>query len=242
MSNPRVKRPFAGASSDPAQRQITSFFNPRASADLSVESELLQSPPLPANIQSNLLSVGMRVRKSVPEGYKTSTHSAFKLWSDNTPLPRPAPSSASSTSYRAASRELLPFCGINRVGGLDSQPEFRGRLDFEDDEVPGLDDVPELTLSQESTDSAVSSSSMRKRILEDDEDAAGNDSGARNLMAGGGNARPMAVPRSRIMARKTGIAPPAKAAVDQENVTMDGDFEDADFLVYNGGSEVDMME
>ena len=70
MSNTRVKRPFAGASADPSQRQITSFFGAQSDMDV-VTNEALPQPSLPSNIQSNLLSVGMRVRKSVPEGYKT---------------------------------------------------------------------------------------------------------------------------------------------------------------------------
>lgn len=241
MSNPRVKRPFAGNAVDPSQRQITSFFGPRSSTDAD-STGTLRSPVLPANVQSNLLSVGMRVRKSVPEGYKTNGPSAFKLWTDTTPV---MPGSKSAASRAAAARELLPFCGINKVGGLDCQVAVREEYD-EDEELPGLADVPELTLSQESTDSTASTKSARKRSF-GDEDAepvhrwmAGTEPDTADLVSPrslapvgwGNNARPMAVPRSLAPKRVT------FKTVDQENMAMDEDFEDADFLVY--GREMDM--
>lgn len=241
MSNPRVKRAFAGNAADPAQRQITSFFNPRSSTDT---TEGVRSPPLPANVQSNLLSVGMRVRKSVPEGYKTSGHSAFKLWTDDSITL----SSAKSPAPRSASRELLPFCGINRVGGLDCQAGLR-EVDDEEDHTPGLDDVPELTMSQESTDSAISTKSARKRsygdeILDPVQPWIGGTpskwdaevSPGSLTSAGVGNARVMAIPRSRATRRASAAA--LQKDVDQENMVADQDFEDADFLVY--GREMDL--
>ena len=244
MSNPRIKRPFAGAASDPSQRQITSFFNPSTSAgDLS--SEPLRQPALPSSVQTNLLSVGMRIRKSVPEGYKTAGHSAFKLWTDNS---TPSSATTRSTPSKSVGRELLPFCGINNVGGFDTQPSWT-RLDDDEDDVPGLDAVPELSLSQESTDSTASDTT-RKRFFEDDEASdpvrawAGpngwdGEVSPRSLTPSGGwgngsSARAMAVPRSRV---KKGT--PLKQ-VDQENMSVDkeGDFEEADFFVY-GGDEME---
>lgn len=252
MSTPRVKRPFAGAASDPSQRQITSFFGARSSAATSPapDAATIRSPPLPASVESNLLSVGMRIRKSVPEGYKVSGTSAFKLWTDNTPLPtssRPAAPS-SSAAHRAVSRELLPFCGINKVGGLDVQPEV---VHPDDDDVPSLDNIPELTMSQENNDgSADSAANARKRFFIDEADdtvetfmANGDGDGEispRTLTPGGfGNARIMAIPRSRA-AKRTGGVSPLKETADQENMAIDGDFEEAEFLVYGEGREVDM--
>lgn len=245
MSNPRVKRPFAGAASDPSQRQITSFFNTRSPAD-SPAPELVASPALPASVQSNLLSVGMRIRKSVPEGYKVSGPSAFKLWTDNTPLPTPSrPAPPPSATYRAAApRELLPFCGINNIGGLGTQSEVRE----EDDDIPALDDIPGLTLSQESTDSVDSNANTRKRFFIDDGDdtvdpvegCAGGDEDVspRTLVPTGfGNARVMAIPRSRA-AKRAGISS-MKEPMDQENMDVDGDFGEAEFLVYGEGREMD---
>ena len=214
MSTPRTKRLFAGASADPSQRHITSFFNPRNPDDASEAGK----PALPSSVEANLLSVGMRIRKSVPEGYKTVGPSAFKLWTDSTPLP--AQRATGPAGVRASSRELLPFCGINKIGGLDTQPEF----EVEDD-VPGLDAIPGLTMSQESADSMDGGYEVsRKRIFDEDEEDV-NDSGA--LVASEyGNTRVLAVPKSRtkkaLVYRDAG----------QENMAVDDDFPDAEFLVY----------
>lgn len=220
MSAPRTKRQFAGAASDPAQRHITSFFDRQQGGALpaTVTTSPPSSPALPASVQANLLSVGMRVRKSVPEGYKTgSPYSGFALWADpdsctgasrttSSPLPpMPAPAAVPSR------RELLPFCGINKVGGLASQPEYEAVLpssafssDMMDSSssssassaVPGLDDIPSLTSSQESAASTTSSSSAmlsaagpaatnRKRFFSDEDDD-GNMTAAGSGGGGGG--------------------------------------------------------
>ncbi|PTB41584.1 uncharacterized protein TrAFT101_009807 [Trichoderma asperellum] len=233
MSTPRNKRQFAGAAADPAQRQITSFFaaqspnssstsSPATAADASSSS---QRVPLPANVQANLLSVGMRVRKSVPEGYKTAGPSAFKLWTDNT---RPGEAKAAQmVAAKPASRELLPFCGINKVGGLDTQPEFV----YDDGEVPALDEVPELSMSQESTDS-VESGPSRKRFFDEQDDLQVRSWDADDA----GSIRAIAVPHSRI--KKSA----ALKGTGQENMAVDGDddFEDASFLGFEGGQAMDM--
>ncbi|KAL1645101.1 hypothetical protein SLS61_008423 [Didymella pomorum] len=95
------------------------------------------APTVPDHVQSSLLSVGMRVRKSVPEGYKTpktlpslqvasatstqtplrKAHSAFR---DVHPtLEIPHDTLASTLQHQ---RELLPFCGLNKIGGYAEQP------------------------------------------------------------------------------------------------------------------------
>ncbi|KAI2639204.1 hypothetical protein GGS21DRAFT_417937 [Xylaria nigripes] len=216
MSAPRTKRQFAGAASDPAQRQITSFFNTSANTPASpttninnntssIPSSRQQSdgqPYLPASVQANLLSVGMRVRKSVPEGYKTGSYSVFALW-DECDKDRNIKSAGEGQRSRAnafsAPRELLPFCGIHKVGGLASQPENHGLAPSTPSvhiggaptasayqPVPGFggnniyDNMPGLTTSQDSVDSISSSATSalsitgaqtRKRFfVEDDED------------------------------------------------------------------------
>jgi hypothetical protein len=81
------------------------------------------SPSLPAETQSSLLSVGMRVRKSVPEGYKT--HKTMQT--GEFPFPSTAPVSAAPArpAYNTTnSRELAPFCGLHKVGGLSPQSSF----------------------------------------------------------------------------------------------------------------------
>ncbi len=231
MVNARVKRPFAGASADPAQRQITSFFGGAQSETDVAIGEALRQPALPSNIQSNLLSVGMRVRKSVPEGYKTIGSSAFKLWTDNT---TPGEYKATGSS-RVVSRELLPFCGINKVGGFDSQPEIPSSV-FDD--VPSEDAVPELTMSQESVES---NGPSRKRVYDDDD---GDEARLHAFSSGWsddisprsslGNSRVLAVPRSRVRngatVKKSG----------QENISTDGDFDDAEFLVFDEDCDLEM--
>ncbi|KAF7562724.1 hypothetical protein G7046_g1389 [Stylonectria norvegica] len=231
MSTPRTKRLFAGASADPAQRQITSFFNPRSPDDALTNDITPMQPPLPSNVQSNLLSVGMRVRKSVPEGYKTVGTSAFKLWTDNA-QPK-ATTGTTRGGAKAGARELLPFCGINSVGGLAAQPDF----EYDDlDEVPDLDELPELTMSQESADGVDAVPEVsRKRIFDEDEANENQNEATPGTLAptGYGNARVMAVPRSR-----TNTTPRSKR-VGQENVAAD-DFPEAEFLVYGEGREVEM--
>ncbi|KAF5013652.1 hypothetical protein FDECE_344 [Fusarium decemcellulare] len=213
MSTPRVKRQFAGAAADPSQRQITSFFNAKSPNDPVIVSEVPREPALPSTVQANLLSVGMRVRKSVPEGYKTAGTSAFKIWTDNAPV---AASTVRATPTKVSSRELLPFCGINKVGGLDTQP------DFEQDDVPGLDAIPELTMSQETAESIDSHESSRKRIFDDDDDELYVEPGfLTGATATQGLSRVYATPVSRTQ----------KAPNLNGNVATGCDFDEAEFLV-----------
>ncbi|CEI69967.1 hypothetical protein FVEN_g7176 [Fusarium venenatum] len=213
MSTPRTKRQFAGASADPSQRQITSFFNARTPVEsAAAEAQKPLKPVLPSTVQSNLLSVGMRVRKSVPEGYKTVGTSAFKLWTDNAPVNTTKTTARVPT--KGASRELLPFCGINRVGGLDTQPEFE-----REDDVPDIDAIPELTMSQESNESAASYDGSRKRFFDEEEDEL-VESRAMDVQS---NSRVMAIPVSRKGAGLRGFV--------SNNRNSGSDFEEADFLV-----------
>ncbi|KAG5978470.1 hypothetical protein E4U55_006181 [Claviceps digitariae] len=197
MSNPRTKRQFAGSSADPAQRQITSFFfsspssssSPRtggydeATSSLSqAQTQASRQPPLPSSVQANLLSVGMRIRKSVPEGYKTCRPNAFTLWTDPTSSTYSASVTSTSTAAalpqqsapRAPANELVPFCGINKVGGLGIQDTSYTRdteSDSDSDDqshMPYQDVVPELTLSQESVESTASEPSRKRVYIEDE--------------------------------------------------------------------------
>ncbi|TPX07748.1 uncharacterized protein E0L32_010540 [Thyridium curvatum] len=187
MSAPRTKRPFAGAASDPAQRQITSFFRPSCGGEGDGDESGYQTAVslTPAQVQADLLCVGMRIRKSVPEGYKTGSDcGSFSLWSDADPKQAASSrhqhqqSSRVPSSARAAEkRELLPFCGIHKVGGLASQPAFdsAGPALFPPsafgpsssssssaaaaaaaDDVSDMNDCPGLTSSQESAASFAS--------------------------------------------------------------------------------------
>ncbi|SMR46725.1 unnamed protein product [Zymoseptoria tritici ST99CH_1E4] len=124
MSAPRTKRQYQPSSSQPT---ITSHFR-RA---------------LPTQeIQANLLSVGMRVRKSVPEGYKT--HKTLPTlgsvpFTSSAPAVMQSKERAGRTLVRTASggygRELTPFCGLHKVGGWGVQDDDD---EEEEEDVPGL--------------------------------------------------------------------------------------------------------
>ncbi|KAI0195731.1 ribonucleotide reductase inhibitor [Xylaria flabelliformis] len=215
MSAHRTKRQFAGAASDPAQRQITSFFTSAGTASafpnnsnytsqaspLPSTTQRLDSTQLPAYVQTNLLSVGMRIRKSVPEGYKTGNYNAFALWDESdtgstTSTSTMGEGQRSRANAFSSPRELLPFCGIHRVGGLDIQSgddrptPSTFRLPAGTSTTPvynpifgvngtDIDDMPGLTSSQESVESnassitsppGVSGAGTRKRFFVEDED------------------------------------------------------------------------
>ncbi|KAF2466393.1 uncharacterized protein BDR25DRAFT_77992 [Lindgomyces ingoldianus] len=149
----RDKRPF--------QPSITSFFV-REGQDYDDAEELLRGagpitrsqrhpreraahenhhsviPPIPATVQANLLSVGMRVRKSVPEGYKTHKTPAMlpsiQTTISRAPMTNPSAANSRSDAYSVKpprepvpavvqhQRELLPFCGLHKIGGFAEQP------------------------------------------------------------------------------------------------------------------------
>lgn len=153
----------------------------------------------------------MRIRKSVPEGYKTGTpHSAFKLW-DEREGAAPLPHAARARRGGAGAGELVPFCGVHRVGGYAVQPSLP-----EDDDGG----MPGLTSSQESVESLeFEVENERKRGFVDDDEEDAWDGGVMTVGTAGN--RVIALPRGR---RKG-----APVVGGQENVSME-DFEDADFL------------
>ncbi|KAK3068105.1 hypothetical protein LTR53_014583 [Teratosphaeriaceae sp. CCFEE 6253] len=217
------------------QPSIASYFKGGSGRSQSPRSPL--SPPLDAATQASLLSVGMRVRKSVPEGYKT--HKTLGM--DSFPFPSTAPTASFAPprpAYSSASsRELTPFCGLHKVGGLASQPQSyippstapatlsRATLD-------GDDGVPDLSASQQTLPStqgslvpfaSVTSSTKKKRSfeeeIEDDMDAFFvNVDMTEPVAAGRRIARPKGSRQMVAMAGRT------IAVSDGE------DFEDADFL------------
>ncbi|KAF2624886.1 hypothetical protein BU25DRAFT_413068 [Macroventuria anomochaeta] len=102
------------------------------------------APVLPDQVQSSLLTVGMRVRKSVPEGYKTpktvlpslqpttaqtplrKPHNAFREANPTLEAMKiPVDTLASTLQHQ---RELLPFCGLNKIGGYAEQPTTNPHL------------------------------------------------------------------------------------------------------------------
>ncbi|KAI7365626.1 hypothetical protein KC354_g4749 [Hortaea werneckii] len=172
------KRPF--------QPSITSYFDQRAGPSSSSVSSTtsrrstpenawdaysppILSPPVPEETQASLLSVGMRVRKSVPEGYKThktlgdgmgrgeggfgGRELGSKVPASSAPakVGRRGAAGGAGTAARAG-RELMPFCGLHKVGGLGVSSSFRGAQEDEEDEEE--EDVPGLTWSQETVGSS----------------------------------------------------------------------------------------
>lgn len=100
----------------------------------------------------------MRVRKAIPEGYKThDTYGGFQLWTDDrssVAVPHTNPA-ASTAAFNNAMRELEPFCGINKVGGLAFQPASSQQ---------SMDEMPGLTSSQDTVSSTSSSFTSRLNI------------------------------------------------------------------------------
>ncbi len=229
------KRPF--------QPSISSYFGHVRDTDChpaTTQTSTL-SPILPPTIQSSLLNVGMRVRKSVPDGYKTKQ----KMFCD---LSKPFGASTSkSDQTRSASTSfngLLPYCGILKVGGHESQQP-----------VPEEADLPPLQYdhddwgfpsSQESNVSTISNSSLitpayvpiatissNKRRREDaDEEDLDLESQpvsprsrpiSHTRMPNLNDIRPIALPKSR---RKVSQAEEIK---ESEMVDV-GDFGEAEFL------------
>ena len=233
-SGHQAKRPYAGTHSQ-NQSQITSFFPATAithTTRSAKDAAPVLAPTLPAHVQSSLLNVGMRVRKSVPEGYKTGTYSSFKLFSDSVKEPVTAeiqvPAKQPQRTYRAA--ELAPFCGIMKVGGMSQQV-----YEVSQDDVPAEDEVP--FLSQGSTISDMSMDEHMgkgKRRFEEEGDEPFV-FGERLWMdePPSPKSRPMAMPRSRK----------AKGGVAMKGTGGGGDmdFEDASFLDYEGLAD-DVME
>jgi Ribonucleotide reductase inhibitor len=113
------------------QPPITHFLAPAAQQSDRSHHHRAQQPrneraALDASTQASLLNVGMRIRKAVPEGYKTHKTAA------STAEPRrPAAVSAvppfapggSGSLPSSGPRELTPFCGLHKVGGLRQQEE-----------------------------------------------------------------------------------------------------------------------
>ncbi|KAI9745279.1 MAG: hypothetical protein M1818_001559 [Claussenomyces sp. TS43310] len=246
-----AKRPYGGVHSQ-TQSTITSFFSstPASSSPSSTGSSSSPlSPLLPATVQANLISVGMRVRKSVPEGYKTGGYSAFALFSDcHAPAQQTKTRSPPSRSTHARS-ELMPFCGILKVGGMAQQ--------VVDDSVPEENDLPFLS-SQGSTISDVSVASApagKRRFDDSDEEDEEVDVLQEAKIWQDDEVSPRSRPRARLGLGDRRLAVPTSrkkpvgrkgmsGAGGQENMVMDIDFEEADFLDFESwkGDEVDMSE
>lgn len=171
---------FQNASSKKRRFQppITSYF---AASTTQENSELTHqnyaaptntpTPALPNDILSSLLGVGARVRKSVPEGYKTEQK---KLTAYTIPV-----KTNSTTMMTTVYSELQPFCGINKVGNLAVQTFPRPDEDYKSEEMMSVDELENVSMPSSSQESNASFSlANNKRTLEldieeEDEDDSG---------------------------------------------------------------------
>ncbi|CZT20061.1 uncharacterized protein RCC_05918 [Ramularia collo-cygni] len=226
------------------QTTLDSFFN-RNGDPRSPNSPM--SPALPEETQASLLSVGMRVRKAVPEGYrthKTVGHAGF-------PFPSSAPI-AQRPSYNAPirptlsqtnTRELAPFCVLHKVGGWAAQ-EVTSSAPAEWDDDGEEEDMPGLSFSQYTPSSSNNSfvgvsqqsiGSAKKRSyeddVEDDMDAFFDQVAAGDAAAHRDIARPIA--------RLKGSSPTKTAQNSVVRILDVDDFEEAAFLAPIEGMEVD---
>ncbi|KAE8351288.1 ribonucleotide reductase inhibitor-domain-containing protein [Aspergillus coremiiformis] len=119
------------------------------------------TPTVDAKIQASLLSVGMRVRKSVAEGYKTripKSEDNPTLCSNETPITRCATPFA----------ELAPFCGLTKSNESATQPiphPYYNQLITDDGDAFSLPPS-----SQDSIESLQKQTNGQKRSYDDDDD------------------------------------------------------------------------
>jgi hypothetical protein len=212
----------------------------------------------------------MRVRKSVPEGYKTGTeYSAFQLFAESNKgvptsqtqameTPRTMPKTRPRANAGAGVRELMPFCGLLKVGGMNTQQwgiysqQHSGswsRYDSgREEEMNDEDEVPFLssqgsTISTSSVESVATTPNGNKRRCEWED--SGEDESVeetevtreRPVVLG---ERVLAVPRRRRYQGTVGKV----GAMGQENRVFgdDMDFGEADFLDMGAikGGEIEM--
>ncbi|KAK5128809.1 hypothetical protein LTR85_000142 [Meristemomyces frigidus] len=221
----------------PYQPSIASYFNRGDATQPRRSTRSPMSPPLPTDTQASLLSVGMRVRKSVPEGYKT--HKTLGL--DGFPFPSTAPpafmtSATPVYSGGGGSRELTPFCGLHKTGGLAVQelgwvPSSSAPSATQRDSEGNVEATPTLSMSQNTlastqgsfmSTSSVGGRASKKRTyeeeIEDDMDAFFDEADVADT-----------APTRRVIARPK--ASLKRAATEPGIVIMDaGDFDDAPFL------------
>jgi Ribonucleotide reductase inhibitor len=270
----QAKRPYNGS-----QPSITSYFGTQdPNAVIASSTTYSNIPSLPPNVQSNLLQVGMRIRKSVPEGYKTgSPFSGFSLFSNPVPVSALPPPSTQSmeqekekikpkTRPRAGARELTPFCGLLKVGGMAQQQwgiyspnhsgivarerdgdPYAGEEAFADGEDGEMEESDEMLppWSSQGSMSTVSSSGgsitpcrNKRSFVEDDEDGGFVYGGSIGMDKVLGE-RVLAVPRRKKWVGSGKL----ENYSGQENVGIVGDdvdFEEAEFLDYGLIKEVEM--
>lgn len=133
------------------------------------------TPALPTNILSLLIGVGARVRKSVPEGYKTEQKKVTQYT-----IPAPAQSRRVTASRSIQSHptqvyaELEPFCGLHKIGNYAVQTFPRPIEEYQNTvHVDELETISIPNSSQESTSSSFSTNLNKRSYdadIEEDDD------------------------------------------------------------------------
>ncbi|KAL6238935.1 hypothetical protein BDW75DRAFT_199936 [Aspergillus navahoensis] len=158
------------------QPPITTFFTPSSDSNGSSSSSHLSynhysavtnspTPVVPAKVQASLLSVGMRVRKAIADGYKTHhakadryiTFSCDHNNSDTSKTTRTTTTPTTIYNAPSARSELSPFCGISKSNGYTTTTPQPPLTTYHDDHIIRTDEDDAFSLppsSQESIDSA----------------------------------------------------------------------------------------
>ena len=84
--------------------------------------QLCEQFPSPEQINAELLNVGMRVRKAVPEGYKTHRFTPRPFFNMNRLSPETQAAISGNNSPTQGNAELFSAGGLHNVGGLAMQP------------------------------------------------------------------------------------------------------------------------
>ncbi|KAH9827422.1 Ribonucleotide reductase inhibitor [Teratosphaeria destructans] len=184
------------------------------------------SPALPPETQSSLMNVGMRVRKAVPEGYKTHK----TLGADGFPFASTAPAAIgvgveglAYSNGAGSMRELQPFCGLHKVGGWAQQ-----------ENVPPQSSMTAFTIAAPTVSTSASAFAMSTNIesrkkrsydddVEDKMDAFFDGADMEDATASLPQRRPIAKPRASL--KRTTFDSGVFMGEDE-----DDDFEEATFL------------
>ncbi|KAL4997824.1 ribonucleotide reductase inhibitor-domain-containing protein [Aspergillus recurvatus] len=155
------------------QPPITTFFIPSSDTNSSSPSHLSYNhysaltnsptPVVPAKVQASLLSVGMRVRKAIADGYKTHHVKADKYTGDhnnNDTSKATRTTTTPTTIYNAppARPELAPFCGMSKSNEYTTTNPQPLPTAYHDEHIIRTDEDDAFSLppsSQETIDSAL---------------------------------------------------------------------------------------
>ncbi len=180
----------------------------------------------------------MRVRKSVPEGYKT--HKTVPVQGFPFPSTAPPKLPAASSYSTASTRELTPFCGLHKTGGWSAQPPSSAPAVMQEDDegVPGLmwsQSAPSSTQNSVTSMSSTPSAPSKKRgydeDVEEEMDAYFDKAEAAESFS------QQALPSTRPLAKMKGTTNHQSAV----RIFGTDDFEEAGFLVPDG-MEVDSSD